>query len=165
MEYVLLIGGLIVLVIAGEALVRGAVGVAMKFKIPTLVIGMTIVSFGTSVPELLVSLQAALDGHPELAIGNVIGSNIANIALVLGLTTMILPIAVKKSTPKIDWPIFMVATILFFIFILNNKIEWYEGLIFTLGLLGFNFFMFWKASKENTSEDIELDIEKEQAKP
>ncbi|PCJ23899.1 MAG: hypothetical protein COA97_10690 [Flavobacteriales bacterium] len=165
MEYVLLIGGLIILIIAGEALVRGAVGVALKFNIPTLVIGMTIVSFGTSVPELLVSLQAALEGHPELAIGNVVGSNIANIALVLGITTMILPISVKKSTVKIDWPILMGSTILFFLFILNGNIEWYEGLIFTLGIIAFNFFMFWKAKRENTKEGVELDIEKEQDKP
>ena len=165
MEYVLLIGGLITLIIAGEALVRGAVGVALKFNIPTLVIGMTIVSFGTSVPELLVSLQAAMNGHPELAIGNVVGSNIANLALVLGLTTMILPITVKSTTPKIDWPIMMAATIMFYLFILNNKIEWYEGLIFTLGIIGFNFFMFWKAKKEKINEDIELDIEKDQSKP
>jgi cation:H+ antiporter len=165
MEYILLIGGLIVLIIAGEALVRGAVGVAMKFNVPTLVIGMTIVSFGTSVPELLVSLQAALEGHPELAIGNVIGSNIANLALVLGLTTLILPISVKRKTPRVDWPLMMGATLLFFIFIQNENIEWYEGLIFTLGIIGFNFFMFWKARRENTKEDIELDIEKEQAKP
>jgi len=165
MEYVLLIGGLIVLIIAGEALVRGAVGVALKFNIPTLVIGMTIVSFGTSVPELLVSLQAALDGHPELAIGNVVGSNIANLALVLGLTAIILPITVRKTTVKIDWPILMATTILFFLFILNGNIEWYEGLIFTLGIIAFNFFMFWKAKKENVKEDVGLDIEKEGAKP
>ncbi|MBL4593924.1 MAG: hypothetical protein JKX68_08925 [Flavobacteriales bacterium] len=148
MEYVLLIGGLIILIIAGELLVRGAVGVAMKFNIPTLVIGMTIVSFGTSVPELLVSLQAALDGHPELAIGNVIGSNIANLALVLGLTAIILPITVKRSTLRVDWPIMMAVTVLFYIFILNKNIEWYEGLIFVLGIIGFNFFMFWKAKKK-----------------
>jgi len=164
MEYVLLIGGLIILIIAGEALVRGAVGVALKFNIPTLVIGMTIVSFGTSVPELLVSLQAALDGHPELAIGNVIGSNIANLALVLGITTMILPITVKRVTTRIDWSILMVTTILFFIFILNGNIEWYEGLIFTIGIIAFNFFMFWKSKKESKKEDVELDFEKEGVK-
>ncbi len=165
MEYVLLIGGLIILIIAGESLVRGAVGIALKFNIPTLVIGMTIVSFGTSVPELLVSLKAALNNHPELAIGNVIGSNIANIALVLGITTMILPINVKRKTTKVDWPIMIAATILLYIFILNNNIEWYEGLIFTLGLIGFNVFMFWKAKKEDIELDIELDIEVEQKKP
>jgi len=159
MEYVLLIGGLIVLIVAGEALVRGAVGIALKFNIPTLVIGMTIVSFGTSAPELLVSLKAALNGHPELAIGNVLGSNIANIALVLGITTMILPITVKRSTAIVDWPIMMGTTILFYIFISNQRIEWYEGVIFTAGLIAFNLYMFWSAKKQNKTEELEEDIQ------
>jgi cation:H+ antiporter len=152
MEYVLLIGGLIILIIAGELLVRGAVGIAEKFNIPTLVIGLTIVSFGTSAPELFVSLKATLNGHAELAIANVIGSNIANIALVLGITTMILPITVKKSTVKVDWPIMMGASVLFFIFIFNNIIEWYEGLIFTIGIISFNFYLFWNANRKNKKE-------------
>jgi len=159
MEYVLLIGGLIVLIIAGEALVRGAVGIALKFNIPTLVIGMTIVSFGTSAPELLVSLKAALNDHPELAIGNVLGSNIANIALVLGITTIILPIVVKRSTARIDWPIMMGTTILFYIFILDQKIVWYEGVVLTLGLVAFNYYMFWSAKKENKTEELDVDTE------
>ena len=159
MEYVLLIGGLIVLIVAGETLVRGAVGIALKFNIPTLVIGMTIVSFGTSAPELLVSLKAALNGHPELAVGNVLGSNIANIALVLGITTMILPITVKRSTAIVDWPIMMGTTILFYIFISNKTIEWYEGVIFTIGLIAFNYYMFWSAKKQNKTEELETDIE------
>ncbi len=159
MEYLLLIGGLVILIIAGEALVRGAVGVALKFNIPTLVIGMTIVSFGTSAPELLVSLKAALNNHPELAIGNVIGSNIANIALVLGITTMILPITVKRATAKVDWPIMMVTTILFFVFILNKNIEWYEGLIFTIGIIVFNVYMFWNAKRQNKKEVLDVDVQ------
>lgn len=164
MEYVLLIGGLITLIVAGEALVRGAVGVALKFKIPTLVIGMTIVSFGTSAPELLVSLKAALEGHPELSIGNVVGSNVANIALVLGLTAIILPIAVKRSTVKIDWTIMMLSTLLFYIFILDNVIQWYEGLIFVLGLIAFNVYMFKSINKKNNVTQLELDVNIDEAK-
>ena len=164
MEYVLLIGGLITLIVAGEALVRGAVGIALKFKIPTLVIGMTIVSFGTSAPELLVSLKAALEGHPELSIGNVVGSNVANIALVLGLTAIILPIAVKRTTAKIDWTIMMVSTLLFYVFILNNNIEWYEGLIFVLGLIAFNVYMFKSVSTKKNEEQLELDVDVDDAK-
>ena len=163
MEYVLLIGGLITLIIAGEALVRGAVGIALKFKIPTLVIGMTIVSFGTSAPELLVSLKAALEGHPELSIGNVVGSNVANIALVLGLTAMILPIAVKRSTAKIDWSIMMATTLLFYVFILDDIIQWYEGLIFVLCLIAFNIYMFRNVAKKKDDEKIELDVDEDEA--
>lgn len=159
MEYVLLIGGLITLIIAGEALVRGAVGIALKFKIPTMVIGMTIVSFGTSAPELLVSLKAAIEGHPELAIGNVLGSNVANIALVLGITAMVLPIAVKRSTAKIDWTIMMVATLLFYLFTLDNIITWYEGLIFVLGLIAFNVYMFKSVANNKDKSELEVDLD------
>ncbi len=159
MEYVLLIGGLITLIVAGEFLVRGAVGVALKFNIPTLVIGMTIVSFGTSAPELLVSIKAALEGHPDIAIGNIVGSNIANISLVLGLTTIILPITVKRSTAHVDWPIMMISTILLFLFILNRFIEWYEGLFFIFGLIAFNIYMFRDAKKANKKEELDVDVE------
>lgn len=164
MEYVLLIGGLITLIVAGEALVRGAVGIALRFKIPTMVIGLTIVSFGTSAPELLVSLKAALEGHPELSIGNVVGSNVANIALVLGLTAMILPIAVKRSTAKVDWTIMMVSTLLFYVFALDNIIQWYEGLIFVLGLVGFNVYMFRSVPKNKDDAQIELGVDEEETK-
>lgn len=163
MEYLLLIGGLVVLIFAGEFLVRGAVAIALKFNIPTLVIGMTIVSFGTSAPELLVSLKAALNQQPELAIGNVLGSNISNITLVLGLTTIILPITVKRTTVKLDWPIMMVATILFSLFVINANIDWYEGLIFVVGLIVFNLYMFSSAKKNKDA--IETPEELETAKP
>ncbi|MCB0401370.1 MAG: calcium/sodium antiporter [Flavobacteriales bacterium] len=159
MEYVLLIGGLITLIVAGEFLVRGAVGIALKFNIPTLVIGMTIVSFGTSAPELLVSVKAALEGHPDLSIGNVVGSNIANIALVLGLTTMVLPITVKRSTARIDWSIMMLSSLVFYFFIINGFMEWYEGLFFILGLIAFNLYMFRDAKKDNENEELDIDVE------
>src|SRR5690554_7626194 len=85
----LIVIGLILLIAGGEFLVKGAVGISVKAKLSKLVIGMTVVSFGTSTPELLVSLQSALEGLPEIAIGNVIGSNIANLGLVLGVTVLI----------------------------------------------------------------------------
>ena len=91
MSYFLLLIGLVTLIAGGEFLVRGAVGVAQKFRLSSLVIGMTVVSFGTSAPELIVSIKAALYGSSEIAMGNVIGSNIANIALVLGITVLIFP--------------------------------------------------------------------------
>ena len=157
MEYILLIGGLIILIAAGEGLVRGAVGIALKFNLSPLLIGMTIVSFGTSAPELLVSLKAALAGHPEIAIGNVVGSNIANIALVLGITTLIFPIVVKRSTIRLDWPIMIGSTILFFLFIQDSNLDRWEGLIYVVGLVLFNFFQFWKYKKDKSNELIELD--------
>lgn len=154
MEYLLLIGGLVILIVAGEALVRGAVGIALKFRVSALVIGMTVVSFGTSAPELIVSLQAALGGHPEIAIGNVVGSNISNIALVLGITALILPIAVKRTTVKIDWPIMIMASIGFYLFALNAQLDWWEGLVFVVVLISFNVFLFWKSRKDNKTEEV-----------
>jgi cation:H+ antiporter len=158
MEYLWLVLGLIVLIVAGEFLVKGAVGIALKFNISTLVIGMTIVAFGTSAPELLVSIKAALDGHPEISIGNVLGSNIANLALVLGLTTVVLPINVQRSTIRLDWPIMMLATIAFSLFIINGLIDWWEGVLYIIVLVAFNFFMIKKSSNE-----VEINDEIEQA--
>ena len=148
MEYLLLIGGLAVLIGGGEVLVRGAVGIAAKFKLSPLVIGMTIVSFGTSAPELIVSLKAALEGSPEIAIGNVVGSNIANISLVLGLTAIILPIPVAVATLKRDWPIMMFISLLFFVFILNGMLDNWEGFIFVGLLLSYIIYQL-KSSKKS----------------
>lgn len=97
MAPLLLIAGLILLIISGEALVRGAVSVAKGFHIPPIIIGLTIVAFGTSAPELVVSLEAALNGAPGLAIGNVVGSNITNTLLVLGLPAIITPLVISDS--------------------------------------------------------------------
>jgi cation:H+ antiporter len=158
MEYLWLVLGLVVLIVAGEFLVKGAVGIALKFNISTLVIGMTIVAFGTSAPELLVSVKAAIDGHPEISIGNVLGSNIANLALVLGLTTIVLPINVQRSTIRLDWPVMMLATIAFALFTMNGMIDWWEGVIYILALIAFNFFMIKSSSNQ---VEINTDLEQE----
>ena len=110
----LIIIGFILLVIGGEFLVRSSVALSFKLNLSKLVIGMTVVSFATSAPELLVSLSAALDGSPDLALGNVIGSNIANITLVLGLTAIISPMAIDKNFYKMNWPAMMIISLLFF---------------------------------------------------
>ena len=154
MEYLFLILGLVVLVVGGEFLVRGAVAIAYRYKLSPLVVGMTIVSFGTSAPELLVSLQAALIGAPDIAIGNVIGSNISNLALVLGITAMIFPMPVKDDTIKIDWPMMMGATVLFYLAIVfDNKLNWYEGLAFVVILVTFIVWLIRKSRTENKEEE------------
>jgi len=122
MDILLLIAGLFLLLVSGDFLVKGSVSLAGHFKVSKLVIGVVVVSFGTSAPELVVSLDAALKGHPDIAIGNVIGSNIANIALILGLTAIILPIKVKKKAIHFDWAVMMIISILFYIFCLNGKL-------------------------------------------
>ena len=99
--FVLLFSGLIVLIVGGNLLLKSAVSISLKFNIPKILIGMTIVSLATSAPELIISLKSALIGSPDLAISNVVGSNIANIGLVLGLTILFSPIKISKNIYKI----------------------------------------------------------------
>ena len=105
MSFIYLFLGLTALVIGGEYLVRASVGLSFKLNLSRMVIGLTVVSFATSAPELLVSLSAALQGHSAIALGNVIGSNIANIGLVLGITALISPMIIDRDFYKINWPV------------------------------------------------------------
>lgn len=158
MGILLLVLGLVILVVGGDLLVKGAVTIANNFKISPLVIGMTIVSFGTSAPELLVSLQAALDGNPSISIGNVVGSNIANLALVLAITVLIFPILPERQTKIIDLPMMLLATLLFVVFSLDNQIVWWEGATLLSILLIFTFLLIRNSRKQNKKlEDDELE--------
>jgi cation:H+ antiporter len=150
--YFWLILGLVTLIIGGEFLVRGAVGIATKFQISTLVIGMTVISFGTSAPELFVSIGSAMDGNPEIAIGNVVGSNIANIALVLGITVLIFPIVVDRNSKVIDWPMMMLATLLFYWFAYDLTIEVWEGAVLFGILLVFTYLLI-RGSRRKTKRE------------
>jgi cation:H+ antiporter len=141
--------GLILLVIGGEFLVRSSIGLSFKLNISKMVIGMTVVSFATSAPELLVSLQAALDGSPAIAINNVIGSNIANIALVLGITAIIGPITVSKDFYKLNWPVMMLFSLVLYYFLWNdNALTQLEGMLLLLGLAIFLFVLIRSSRKE-----------------
>lgn len=148
-DYLLLLAGLVVLIAGGEGLVRGATSLALKFKISPLVVGLTIVSFGTSAPELLISLTSALKGSPDLAMGNVVGSNICNIALILGLTSIISPMRVSKDSRLIDWPVCMGASLLLYFFVLNGILTWIEGSIFVFLLVAYNVFLIRKSRIES----------------
>ena len=159
MEYLYFIAGLIVLFISGDYLVKGGVALASRFGVSTLVIGLTVVAFGTSAPELIVSLNAAVNGHPEIAIGNVIGSNIANIALVLAVTAIIIPIPVKRVSVLTDWPVMMVSFILLYVFLLNNTLENWEGALMFSLLIVFIVFSITKSRK--TSKKANNEIKKE----
>jgi cation:H+ antiporter len=153
MEFFLLIVGLVILLVSGDLLVRGGVGLANHFKISRLVIGVTVVSFGTSAPELIVSLNAAISGHPEIAIGNVVGSNIANIALILGITAVLLPIPVNRTSIVVDWPVMMFASLLFWWFASSAGIlQSFEGIIFVVLLIAYIVYSI-KKSKEPDSID------------
>ncbi len=133
--YLLLLLGLLLLFISGKFLVDSSVAIARRLRIPTMIIGLTVVAFGTSAPELLVSLQAAFRGYPEIAMGNVVGSNISNILLVLAITAIIFPIPVPVDSVKKDWPVLMFVSLLLFVFSLDGTLKRYEGLILLLLLL------------------------------
>lgn len=149
--------GLVVLIAGGEFLVRGASSLALKFNISPMVVGLTIVSFGTSAPELLISLNSALKGSADLAMGNVIGSNISNIALILGLTSIIYPIAVGKDSRAIDWPVCMGAALLLYLLVLDGRLGLWEGLLFVSLLVAYIGFLLFKSVQGNK---IKLDEEK-----
>ena len=156
LSWVELIGGLLILIVGGDFLVRSSVKLALYLKISSLVIGLTVVSFGTSFPELVVSLNAALDGHPDISVGNVIGSNIANLALVLGLSALIFPMAVKRSTVVFDWPIMLIATVVLILFAWDLEIQFYEGVILFVALLVYNFVLI-RASRKATKDDMDME--------
>jgi len=133
-----LVLGLVLLIVGGDFLVKGSVALALRMRVSMVVIGLTVVSFATSAPELIVSLYSALSGHPDMAIGNVIGSNIANISLVLGLTAIVYPLSFKKRLYQFDIPVMLSACVLFAIFLFTNALlEAWEGFVFIvlLGLL------------------------------
>jgi len=159
MDYIFLLLGLVTLIVGGEFLVKGGVGIAKKFSLSSLVIGMTVISFGTSAPELIVSIKAALSGNAEIALGNVIGSNIANIALVLGITIMIFPIIVDRNSKVLDWPMMILASALFYAFAYDGMISSLEGGILVSMLIVFTIHLIRssrKASKLEIEEFEEL---------
>ena len=127
MSIVWVILGFILLVIGGEYLVRSSIALSFKLNLSKMIIGLTVVSFATSAPELLVSLNAALNGSPAIAINNVVGSNIANLGLVLGITILFSPISISKSVYRKEWPIMMFSAIYFLIVIVDGTISKIEG--------------------------------------
>ena len=150
--------GLALLILGGNLLLKSAVSISLKFNIAKILIGMTVVSFATSAPELIVSIKSALLGSSDLAVSNVLGSNIANIGLVLGLIILISPIQIPKDIYRLDWPVMMISAILFYIFILDLKIQRYEGVILFSSLIVSIIILIKQRSKNN--QDIELDSEK-----
>ena len=139
-----LVGGLILLMLGGELLVRGAVQVATRFGVSPLVIGLTLVGFGTSTPELVTSVQAALSGSPGIAYGNIVGSNIANILLILGIAAIITPIAVSSNALKRDSTIMVLVTVVFAIVAALVPMGLLAGLVFVAALAGYIFAAFWQ---------------------
>ncbi len=142
MDVFFIILGLLLLILGGNWLLKSAVALSLRLNIPRFIIGMTVVSFATSAPELIVSVNAALDGFPDLALGNVVGSNIANLGLVLGVILILAPIDVRKAFYITDWPVMMAASLLFFFFIyFDGVLVAYEGAILLVALFLFLVFL------------------------
>ena len=132
--YVLLLGGVVLLALGGETLVRNATGLALKANISPLIVGLTVVAIGTSSPELFASLQAAWNDASGIVVGNVVGSNIANLGLALGLTALVRPMTIDKEHVTLDWSILMVVTVLFGVLALDGVYSRVDGVVF-LGVM------------------------------
>ena len=157
MSILLVIVGFTLLVIGGEFLVRSSVALSFKLNLSRLVIGMTVVSFATSAPELLVSLNAAMNDSPAIAINNVVGSNIANIGLVLGITAIVGTIGVDKSFYKLNWPVMMAFSMALFYFLSNDRqLVFWEGAVLFLALIVF-LVVLLRSSKTTEESSDEVD--------
>jgi len=153
-----LLVGLLLLFFGGELLVRGSVALALKMRISTLVVGMTVVSFATSAPELFVSLQAVLNGSNDIAFGNVIGSNIANITLVLGVTALIFRVKISEQTATLNYPVLLLASLVFgSVMYYFNGIPQELGFLFIFLLLVFTWILISKSRKENLKSATDED--------
>lgn len=143
------------LILGGDFLVKGSTNLALRLRISPLVVGLTIVAFGTSSPELFVSINAVISGSPDLTMGNVIGSNICNLALVLGIAAIIRPIQVNSDSIKIDWPMTMGSSVLLYFLVREGLLKSFEGVIFILLLIGYTAFVIVKSRKENRTASFE----------
>ena len=148
-----ILGG-VMLYYGAEFLVKGGVSIALKFKISPLVIGLTLVAFATSAPELAVGINASLKGHGDVALGNVVGSNICNIALILGLSALIAPLPVNRKLLKLDMPLMMAASLALLLFFwLSNGVNRWQGAILFAGVVSYTVWSVYASRKEGVSED------------
>lgn len=160
MDYLLVFFGLALLVVGGEFLVRSSVALSFKLHLSKMVIGLTVVSFATSAPELLVSLQAALNGFSDISLGNVIGSNVANIGLVLGITAIISPLAIDKDFYKLNWPTMMVLSVaLYFILKSGAQISRSEGVALLLVLCVYLWVLIKRAKSQRGAQPVDEEID------
>ena len=149
-----LIIGLVLLIGGAEYFVRGAVAIAAKLKVPTLIIGLTIVALGTSVPELVVSLKSALNGNAGISVGNVIGSNIANVLLVLGASALIFPVSCNGKAFYRDFSFLSMVTLVFAFFIVNGKLVNWNGWVMLAMLVLFILYNYHNSKEDDTEDEI-----------
>ncbi len=153
MTFVYLIGGLVLLVVGAEVLVRGAARLAAQFGIPPLIIGLTVVAFGTSAPETAVSVQAAFNGTGDIAIGNVIGSNIANILLILGLSALVAPLIVSRQLIRLDVPLMIGASLVTWALAMDGQLGRLDGMLLFGGVLAYTTFLIVSSRKDKAAAE------------
>lgn len=160
-SYLLLALGLVILLFGGKILVDGATSIAIKLGMSTGLIGLTVVAFGTSMPELIVSINAALRGNSEISVGNVLGSNMANIGLVLGVTGLFYPILIRQSHIRFDYLLTVLVAILFYGLSYNGSISFWDGIILFSLFLGFNAYLFRNLGSGigDVLEEVEAEVE------
>lgn len=158
LQIALLILGFVCLVKGSDWFVDGSAGIATKFGIPQLIIGLTIVAMGTSAPEAAVSITAAANGNADITIGNIVGSNILNVLIILGLSAVVFPLKVEKSTLKIDIPVTIFATVLILVLGLDGNITRLDGIILLIIFISYMVFLLLSAKKaKNVSRELLLD--------
>nr|WP_272890469.1 calcium/sodium antiporter [Stutzerimonas stutzeri] len=170
MTFVYLIAGLVLLVAGAEVLVRGAAKLAAQFGISPLVIGLTVVAFGTSAPETAVSVQAAFNGSGDIAIGNVLGSNIANVLLILGMTALVAPLVVSRQLIRLDVPIMIGASLVTFGLAWDGELSRLDGALLFTAVVVYTLFLVISSRREKKAADADDEFAKEfglneQAKP
>ncbi len=153
MEIVLLIISLVILYFGAEWLVGGASSLAARLKVSPLIIGLTIVSMGTSAPELVVSIKAAMAGQSALSIGNVLGSNLFNTALILGVSAFIVPLVVKRQLLKVDVPVMIIATVVFLVMFLDGELSAIESWILLAMFAAYMTYLFVTSLKNKEKQD------------
>jgi cation:H+ antiporter len=159
MNFLFIILGFTLLIFGGNWLLKSAVAISLRLQIPKIIIGMTVVSFATSAPELIVSAKAAFQGYPDLSLGNVMGSNIANLGFVLAITLLVAKIDVQKSFYTTNWPVMMFATTLMAIFVLDDQVvQRYEGIVLFAALLAFLIYLL-KFQKQAVVDEMPEDDE------
>lgn len=161
-SFTLLVLSLIALYFGADWLVKASSSLALRAKISPLVIGLTVVAFGTSAPELVVSINSVFNGQGDIAIGNVVGSNIFNICLILGLAAILYPLQAKKQLTRIDIPLMILSTILFTLFFWDGHLERWQGGVFVAGIIAYTLFSLYFSRKKNEDSPIELE---EQLRP
>ena len=157
-DWLLVIGGLALLVVGGEALVRGAGGIALLGRVTPGVIGLTIVAAGTSMPELVVSVQSALSGNYGISVGNIVGSNIFNIAAILGVTALMRPLRILGNTVRLEWPVMMLAALQIYLLTRDATLDRIEGAFLLCAMVAFTAYAVWIGRTEVGAADDESEV-------